>query len=37
MKRSELTEDYFRDWWLKKYHNTDCAGVVKRTGRECQY
>jgi hypothetical protein len=33
MKKHELTEDYFRDWWLKKYHNTTCEEVVKKHPR----
>jgi hypothetical protein len=34
MKRSELTYEYFRDWWLKKYHNTNSAEVIKNHPEE---
>jgi hypothetical protein len=33
MKRNELTEDYFRNWWLKKYHNTNCEEVIRKHPR----
>ena len=33
MKRKIFTENYFRDWWLQKYHNTTCEEVVKKYPR----
>jgi hypothetical protein len=32
-RRVELTENYFRDYWLGKYHNTNCEEVVKKHPR----
>ena len=29
MKRNELTEDDFINWWLRKYHDTDMDKVIK--------
>lgn len=36
MKRVELTENYFRDWWLLKCYGINCEGVVKRYPRLCK-
>jgi hypothetical protein len=32
--RQEFTINYARDWWLKKYHNTTCAEVIKHYPEE---
>jgi hypothetical protein len=28
--RQEFTENYVRDWWLIKYHNTNCEQVKEK-------
>jgi len=29
MKRNKLTEDDCLNWWLRKYHDTDLATIIK--------
>lgn len=36
MKKSELTEEFIKDYWLKKYHNTTCAEIVKKYPEFCK-
>ena len=33
MKKGTLTEQDVMNWWLEKYHNTNCDEVVKRHPR----
>jgi hypothetical protein len=28
--REEFTENFVRDWWLTKYHNTTCAEIAEK-------
>jgi hypothetical protein len=35
-KRVEFTEDYFRDWWLQKYHNTNSKELVEKEPELCK-
>lgn len=35
-KREEFTEDYFRDWWLQKYHNTNSKELVEKEPELCK-
>ena len=34
--RVEFTEDYFRDWWLQKYHNTNSKELVEKEPELCK-
>jgi len=35
-KRVEFTEEYFRDWWLQKYHNTNCKELIEKEPELCK-
>jgi len=30
MKRNELTEEMFYNWWLQKFHNTTIAELIEK-------
>lgn len=36
MKQPQHNADYYREWWLKKFHNTTIKDVVEKHPEECK-